>query len=127
MTVAILRACNLPRAIRGYVPDEWKKRVAGDFLDVNLLFGPEVHATLVADELLMWNLIIKYKTTSIQMTIQFKQYEKMIKEVQIEMKGHDQTIRKAVIAELKRCIDMYHYVDSLISIIKMHDLTMLIV
>ena len=51
-----LRDCHLPRAFREKIPEEWRKRVASEYLDVNLLFGSDVEAALVADKLEKWNL-----------------------------------------------------------------------
>ena len=51
-----LRDCHLPREIKEKIPEEWRKRVASEYLDVNLLFGRDVEAALVADKLEKWNL-----------------------------------------------------------------------
>ena len=47
---------HLPKAIRENIPEEWRKRVASENLDVKLLFGSDVEAALVADKLERWNL-----------------------------------------------------------------------
>ena len=47
---------HLPKAIRENIPEEWRKRVASEYLDVKLLFGSDVEAALVADKLERWNL-----------------------------------------------------------------------
>ena len=51
-----LRDCHLSRAFREKIPEEWRKRVASEYLDVNLLFGSDVEAALVPDKLERWNL-----------------------------------------------------------------------
>ena len=47
---------HLPKAIRENIPEEWRKRVASEYLDGKLLFGSDVEAALVADKLERWNL-----------------------------------------------------------------------
>ena len=37
---------HLPKAIRENIPEEWRKRVASEYLDVKLLFGSDVEAAL---------------------------------------------------------------------------------
>ena len=39
------------KAIRENIPEEWRKRVAREYLDVQLLFGSDVETALVADKL----------------------------------------------------------------------------
>ena len=93
--------------------------MASDYLDVNLLFGPEVKATLVMGELEKWNLIVKSQTASIELRIEFSKHEKKLEDIKIEMQGHsDYTLRKTAIVELRRSCDMYHYVETLISTMK---------
>ena len=46
MTTELLRNYHLPLVIKGKIPEEWRKRLASDYLDVNMLFGPGVVVTL---------------------------------------------------------------------------------
>ena len=107
---------HLPKAIRENIPEEWKKRIASEYLDVNLLFGRDVGAALVEDKLERWRLTVKNNTSSIEVVILFTQYGKIIEDIKIDVTGlSDQSLRKTVIVELRRCHDMYSYVDILIS------------
>ena len=60
---------HLPKAIRENIPEEWRKRVASEYLDVNLLFGSDVEAALVADKLEKWNLKVSVNSHTLYLWI----------------------------------------------------------
>ena len=46
MTTALLSNYDLPLVIKEKIPQEWRKCLASDYLDVNMLFGSGVIVTL---------------------------------------------------------------------------------
>ena len=118
MTTALLRNYNLPPVIKGKLPDEWRKRLASDYLDVNMLFGPAVIVTLENGHLEKWILSIRNQLEYIKIKIVFTEHIKFAKEISIQHSKNSHALKKAAIEELKRCDDMYSYVEVLLSLMK---------
>ena len=119
MTTALLRNCHLPLVIKGKIPEEWRKRIASDYLDVNMLFGPGVIANLEKGQLENWILSIRNQLGYIKIKIVFTEHIKFAKEISIQHdKNSHHALAKAAMEELKRCDDMYNYVEILLSMMK---------
>ena len=52
MTSGIFLGSNLPSVITDEIEDDWRREIAEEFRDVNMLCGPEVTARLLKD--IMW-------------------------------------------------------------------------
>ena len=83
MTTALLRNYHLPPVIKGKIQDEWRKRLASDYLDVNMLFGPAVIVTLENGHLEKWILSIRNQLGYIKIKIVFTEHIKFAKEISI--------------------------------------------
>ena len=47
MTAGLLKNCKLPKVITSDLKEEWKKRLASDWLNVNFLCGMNVKADII--------------------------------------------------------------------------------
>lgn len=64
MTVGILFPRNLPKVITENTEDQWKQELAAKYIEVNLLCGPNIKATLSDHNLECWNITVQGKAVT---------------------------------------------------------------
>ena len=95
MTSGIFLGSNLPSVITDEIEDDWRREIAEDFLDVNLLCGPEVTARLLQDgQLECWELYIENVTSLCKFMIHFSPTSKHL--VNIDIKTKDLKVHKRI-------------------------------
>ena len=77
MTVGILRKVSLPKAIVASYKDDWRLRIASEFVAVQWLMTKDVVIDLVKENLLHWYVRSKSKSDTYSIFIRF-QREKII-------------------------------------------------
>ena len=88
MTCGLFVGSNLPRVITAEIENDRRRKIAEDFLDVNLLCGPEVNARLLEDEELEnWELSINHVTSLCKFLIHFSPTSKHLVDIDIKVKN----------------------------------------
>ena len=118
MTVGTLKGSNLPKVISGSLNEEWQKRIAGDYLSVNFLFGINVKAELKDQNLLTWTLNVSSGKLNIKIDIEFSDMRKIITDS--ECNGNDK-LENIVKAQFVNSSNIYDFVEQMLCI--MHDLS----
>ena len=113
MTAGLLKNCKLPKVITSDLKEEWKKRLASDWLNVNFLCGMNVKADIIDNKLERWKVHMISCGTEVIFGILFSEYDRRI--TSIYCKGNC-SLEKVTIAELKKSCTIYDSVQKLISI-----------
>ena len=113
MNAGLLKNCYLPKVITSDMKEEWKKRLASDWLNVNFLFGMMVNAVIVEGKLESWKLHITSCGIEVIFGILFSEYDRRV--TTIDCKGNC-SLEKVAIAELKKSRNIYDSVQKIISI-----------
>ena len=88
MTCALFIGSNLPSVITAEIENDRRREIAEDFLEVNLLCGPEVTARLLKDgQLESWELSIKHVTSLCKFLIHFSPTSKHLVDIDIKVKN----------------------------------------
>lgn len=120
MTSGIFLGSNLPSVITDEIEDDWRREIAEDFLDVNLLCGPEVTARLLQDgQLECWELYIENVTSLCKFMIHFSPTSKHLVNVDIktkDLKVHKK-LRESAVTLFNNCSNIYSYVQKISSLL----------
>ena len=121
MTSGIFLSSNLPSVITDEIEDDWRREIAEDFLDVNLLCGPGVTARLLNDEQLEgWELVVENETTLCKFKIHFFPTSKQL--VKVDTKTKDlkvhMKLRESAVTHFNNCSNVYSYVQVICSLLR---------
>ena len=113
MTAGLLKHCKLPKVITSYLKEEWKKRLASDWLNINFLCGMKVKADIIDDKLESWKIHMISCGTKVIVSILFSKYDRRI--TSIDSKGNC-SLEKVALVELKKNCSIFDSVLKVISI-----------
>ena len=118
MTAAIFFPSNLPPIISTFMSESWKRQIAEDFMDVNVLCGQNIKASLVNESLFDWSIDIAGNTTSCNFLIHFQKEEKILLDTKL-VTNIDKHILSAVKLKamhlLKTSSSMYEFSNDMYS------------
>ena len=112
MTAGLLKSCRLPKAVTSIMTEEWRKRIAGDWLNVNFLCGINVRAEIINEKLENWKINISGRS-EILMEISFTQINRKIEKINCK----DVSLMKAVVGEMSKKCSVFDSIQRIMSII----------
>ena len=113
MTAGLLKHCKLPKVITSYLKEEWKKRLASDWLNINFFCGMKVKADIIDNKLESWKIHMISWGTKVIVSILFSEYDRRI--TSIDSKGNC-SLEKVALVELKKNCSIFDSVLKIISI-----------
>lgn len=113
MTVGILINSNFPKVIKEDIKQEWRKKIAEDFLNVNLLTKNGISAQLINGKLETWEINMISNASSIKLKVEFSEFSKNL--VLLGAYSSNCYVRshlsKSVKSTFNDCQNMYIYVQ----------------
>ena len=98
MTAGLLKSCRLPKAITSEMTEEWKKRIASDWLNVNFLCGI--------------NEVLENWRSEILIEISFTQINRKLERINCK----DVSLKKAVVGEISKKCSIFDSIQRIMSI-----------
>ena len=111
MTAGLLKSCRLPKAVTSVMTEEWRKIIAGDWLNVNFLCGINVRAEIINEKLENWRINISGRR-EISIEISFTQINRKIEKINCK----DVSLMKAVVGEMSKKCSVFDSIQRIMSI-----------